>query len=430
MSRTRLLILFSLITLLPLFGHSAGNEEKVHWARVDGIINPVSADYLVKAVDTATSEKAEALVIELDTPGGLDQSMRSIVKRILSSEIPVVVYVHPTGARAASAGVFLLYASHIAAMTPGTNTGAAHPVSMGEKMDETMSAKVTNDSVAYIKSIADKRGRNAAWAEDAVRKSVSITSDEALKLGVIDLVATDRHELLEKIDGRVVEVLSGKVTLHTKGAEVVEHPMGLRQNILDRLSDPNIAYILMMIGIYGIFFELSNPGLIFPGVVGGICLLLALFAFQTLPVNYSGVALILLGIIFFIAEIMVVSYGLLAIGGIVAITLGSMMLFDSPEPWLRISWSVIVPSVAVSALLFGGLVYLAIQGQRRKPVSGREGMIGERGEAMSELGPTGQVFVHGEIWQAEADGEVHKGEPVEITGIDGLKLKVRKIKGG
>lgn len=427
MSRTRLLILFSLITLLPLFGHSAGNEEKVHWAQVDGIINPVSADYLVKAVDTAASEKAEALVIELDTPGGLDQSMRSIVKRILSSEIPVVVYVHPTGARAASAGVFLLYASHIAAMTPGTNTGAAHPVSMGEKMDETMSAKVTNDSVAYIKSIADKRGRNAAWAEDAVRKSVSITSDEALKLGVIDFVAADRSELLEKIDGREVEVLSGKVTLHTKGAVVVEHQMGLRQKILDRISDPNIAYVLMMIGIYGIFFELSNPGLIFPGVVGGICLLLALFAFQTLPVNFSGVALILLGIIFFIAEIMVVSYGLLAIGGIIAITLGSMMLFDSPEPWLRISWSVLIPSVTASALLFGALVYLAVQGQRRKPVSGREGMIGEHGTARTDLTPSGQVFAHGEIWQAEAEGEVHKGEPVEITGIVGLTLKVRKI---
>lgn len=427
----RRLLFFTLLLLAGLFLaciSPAQDRKSVHWAQVDGVINPAVAEYLVKAVDNAVEDKAEALVIEMDTPGGLDPSMRTIVKRILSAEIPVVVYVHPTGARAASAGVFILYASHVAAMSPGTNMGAAHPVSMGKEMDETMSAKVTNDSVAYIKSIAVKRGRNVGWAEDAVRKSVSITADEAVKLGVVDLVAETRYELLEKIDGREVEVLSGKIVLHTKGAEIAERPMGLRQKILDRISDPNIAYILMMIGIYGIFFELSNPGLIFPGVVGGICLLLAFFAFQTLPVNYAGVALIILGVIFFIAEIMVISYGLLALGGVVAITLGSLMLFESPEPWLRISWQVLLPSLVGTLLFFGTLVYLAVRGQMRKPVSGKEGMIGERGVARTDLAPSGQVFIHGEIWQAEAEtGEVHAGDAVEITGIQGLHLKVKKV---
>ena len=423
------------IFLLSLLGglllapspHAQGRRT-VEWAHVDGVINPAVADYLVKAIDKAAKDKAEALVIEMDTPGGLDASMRAIVKRILSSEVPVIVYVHPTGARAASAGVFILYAAHVAAMSPGTNVGAAHPVSMGQEMDKTMAAKVTNDAVAYIKSIAAKRGRNAQWAEDAVRKSVSITADEALKLGVVDLIAETPDQLLEKIDGREVEVLSGKVVLHTKGAEIEERPMGLRQKILDRISDPNIAYILMMIGVYGIFFELSNPGLIFPGVVGGICLLLAFFAFQTLPVNYAGVALILLGVVFFIAEIMVISYGLLALGGVVAITLGSLMLFESPEPWLRISWGVLLPSLVGSAVFFGAMVYLAIKGQMRKPVSGREGMIGEQGVARTDLAPSGQVYVHGEIWQAEAREEVRAGERIEVTDVQGLHLKVKKHK--
>lgn len=426
------LFAFILLAALGLFGlgnPSAQEKGVVHWVKVDGVINPAVAEYLVQAVDKAAESGAQALIIEMDTPGGLDLSMRTIVKSILSSQVPVVAYVHPTGGRAASAGVFILYASHVAAMAPGTNTGAAHPVNMGgEKMDETMSEKVANDAVAYIKSIADKRGRNAEWAEKAVRESASITSEEALTLKVIDMVAADRNELLAKLDGMEVEVLDKKTVLHTQGVTVVESPMGLRHRILDRISDPSIAYILMMIGIYGIFFELSNPGMIFPGVVGGICLLLAFFAFQTLPVNYAGVALILLGIIFFIAEVMVMSYGLLAIGGVVAITLGSLMLFESPAPFLRISMDVLIPTLVTSILLFGGLVYLAIRGQIRTPVSGREGMIGEKGEARTDLTPSGQVYVHGEIWQAEAEGEeIHKGDRVTIAGIEGLKLKVKKV---
>ena len=291
-----LLILLSTHTLSPAYG------QTIHYLHVDGIVNPVMAEFIIKSIENAAKEKAETVVIQLDTPGGLDLSMRDIVKAMLSSDVPIVVYVAPPGSRAASAGVFITYAAHIAAMAPGTNIGSAHPVAMGgEKMDETMMKKVENDAVAYIKGIATKRKRNADWAEKAVRKSVNITAEEALKLNVIDLIAQDKKALLEATDGRKVEVISGEKTLKTAKAEVKDIEMGLRHRILNAITNPNVAYILMMIGLLGLYFELSNPGLILPGVVGAICLVLAFYAFQTLSVNYAGLLLIGLAVLFFIA---------------------------------------------------------------------------------------------------------------------------------
>jgi len=328
-------ILFSLLFLsLPQLLFSAENRAgQVMVITVQGVINPVSSEYIKKSIEEANEQGMEALVIELDTPGGLDTSMRSIIKVINVSEVPVVVYVAPSGARAASAGVFITMAAHIAAMAPGTNIGAAHPVGIGGKMDKTMVEKVTNDAVAYIKSIAERRGRNVKWAEDAVRNSVSITAREALKLGVIDLVSKDIGDLLDRIDGMKVKTPAGEKVLHTRGASVVRKQMGLRLKILALISNPNIAYILMLLGFYGLFFEFTNPGSIFPGVVGGICLILAFYAFQTLPVNYAGLLLIVLAVILFVLEIKITSGGVLTIGGIISMIIGSIMLFESPDPF-------------------------------------------------------------------------------------------------
>ena len=305
--------------------------------QVEGVIAPSSADYIISAIKRADREVAEALVIELDTPGGLDLSMRSIIKEMLAAERPIVVYVSPSGARAASAGAFITLAAHVAAMAPGTNIGAAHPVNMGGEMGKEMNKKVTNDAAAYIRTIAEKRGRNVQWAEDAVRKSVSATEKEAVKLKIVDLVSEKLDDLLAAIDGRTVTTASGKVILHTKGVEVKRIDMGLRDKVLKVISDPTIAYILLMLGLAGLYFELSTPGAILPGILGGICLILAFYAFQTLPINYAGLLLILLAIILFIAEVKVASHGLLAAGGIAAMILGSMMLIKSSEPFMRIS---------------------------------------------------------------------------------------------
>ncbi|MFQ5354003.1 MAG: nodulation protein NfeD, partial [Thermodesulfobacteriota bacterium] len=312
----------------------AAATGKVYYLRAEGVINPVMAEYINGGILRAEEEKAQAIIIELDTPGGLDLSMREIIKAELGSSVPVVVYVAPAGSRAASAGVFITMAAHVAAMAPGTNIGSAHPVAMGgTKMDETMLKKVENDAAAYIKGIALKRKRNAEWAEDAVRKSVNVTAEEAVKLKVIDLVATDRQELLAKINNMKVQLSRGPVTLHTEGAVVEVIDMGLRERILKAISDPNVAYVLMMIGMLGLYFELSNPGTILPGVVGAISLVLAFYSLNTLDINYAGLLLIGLAVIFFIVEINVVSYGLLTMAGLVALVLGSIMLFDSPMPF-------------------------------------------------------------------------------------------------
>ena len=408
----------------------SARAAEVYKAQIDGVINPVAMDYLVDAVERAGRARAACLVIELDTPGGLAESMRRIVKAILASPVPVVVYVSPNGARAASAGVFITMAAHVAAMAPGTHIGAAHPVNLGGgSMDEEMAKKVENDFAAYIRSLAKQRGRNAEWAEKAVRESVSLTADEALKEKVVDLIAADLPELLEAIHGRTVTVNGAEVTLETRGAAVREIPRGLRYRILDTLSNPNVAYILMILGFYGLFFELSNPGAIFPGVVGGICLILAFYAFQSLPVNYAGLLLILFAVLLFVAELLVVSHGVLAVGGIISMFLGSFLLIESPAPYLRVSLAVIIPAVAATALFFLVVIGLAVKVHRKKGAAGPEALVGAVGRAETPLDPEGTVFLHSELWRARSDEPVDKGEEVEVTSVEGLLLHVRRRRG-
>ena len=397
---------------------------------MEGAITPVTVRLVSAAVDRAQAEHAQALVIQLDTPGGLERSMRSIVQTILNSEVPVIVYVAPTGGRAASAGVFITMAAHVAAMAPATNIGAAHPVAVGGGgPDKEMMKKIENDAAAFARTIATERGRNAEWAERAVRSSVSVTEREAVKLKIVDLVADNLPDLLAKIDGRTVKTAKGTVTLQTKDAPIKKIEVKFRDRFLALISDPNIAYILMMIGMLGIFFELSNPGVILPGVLGGISLILAFFAFQSLPINWAGLLLILFGVALLIAEIKVVSHGVLTIGGVVAMLLGSMMLFDAPETGglLRVSWLVIVPAVASTAgLVIVGLSF-GMRALYRKPTTGVSGMVGEIAVARTPLAPEGQVLVQGELWRAIAqNGPVAVGEKVEVVGVNGLTLTVVK----
>jgi membrane-bound serine protease (ClpP class) len=394
---------------------------------VQGVINPVTSVFILSSLQRAKEGGMEALVIKPDTPGGLDTSMRSIIKAINGSGVPVVVYVSPSGARAASAGVFITMAAHVAVMTPGTNIGAAHPVGIGGKMDKTMVEKATNDAVAYIKSLSDKRGRNSEWAEKSVRKSVSITAREALKLGVIDLVSSNLDSLLSSIDGKEVMTVDGKKILHTKKYSIIEREMGLRLNILALISNPNVAYILMLLGFYGLFFELTNPGSIFPGVFGGIFLILAFYSFQTLPVNYAGLLLILLAIIMFILEVSVTSFGILTIGGIISMIIGSLMLFESPAPFIKLSLYLIIPTVIVSALFFTVTIGLALKAWKRKPLTGTEGIVGLEGVAHTDItSEGGMALVNGEYWSAMSDQPIKKGEKIKVISISGLKIKVKK----
>ena len=413
-----------LFGVFPLAAQAARGE--IYVVKVSGTINPGLAGYLMRSMEKASMEGAGCLVIQLDTPGGLALSMRSIVMAMLASEIPVVVFVSPSGARAASAGVMITLAADIAAMAPGTNIGAAHPVTLGQKkMDKTMGEKLVNDMVAYTKSIAEKRGRNSEWAEKAVRESVSVTEKEALELKVIDLIAEDLKDLLEKIDGRE---LKDKGTLHTKGVKRVILTEGLRDKILKTLSDPNIAYLLMMIGMAGVYFELSHPGAIFPGVVGAISLILAFFAFQTLPVNYAGILLIVLALILFILEMKVTSYGLLSVGGIISLFLGSLMLFEGDVPEMRLSWRVLIPTVIMVSGFFVAVAGLVFRSQISKPRTGDKGLIGEVGVVKERLAPGGKIFVHGELWNAEAPEPIEAGAKVRVTGVDHLVLKVEEVK--
>jgi membrane-bound serine protease (ClpP class) len=402
-----------------------GASPPVATIQIEGVISPVTLRLVELALDRAQAERAQALVILLDTPGGLERSMRVIVQRLLNSPIPVIVYVAPTGARAASAGVFITMAAHVAAMAPATNMGAAHPVALGGGVDKESMKKIENDAAAFVRSIATERGRNADWAEKAVRESVSITEQEAVKLKVVDLVATSLPELLEKVDGRVVKTARDSVTLATRGAPVRPIEIGFRDRLLNVITDPNVAYILMMLGMLGLFFELSNPGVILPGVIGGISLILAFFAFQSLPINYAGLLLILFGIVLFLAEIKVVSHGVLAIGGIVALALGSLMLFDAPEANFRVSWWVIAPTVAATAGLFMFVVTTGVRALTRRPVLDEAGLVGKTGIARDRLAPAGQVSVQGEIWRAVAQGDpVEEGTPVRVVAVEGLTLRV------
>ncbi|MBI2153508.1 MAG: nodulation protein NfeD [Candidatus Rokubacteria bacterium] len=405
--------------------------EPVALIQIDGVISPVTVRLVSMAIDRAQAEKAQALIIQLDTPGGLERSMRSIVQRELNAEVPVIVFVGPTGARAASAGVFITMAAHVAAMAPATNIGAAHPVSVGGgQMDKVSAKKIENDAAAFARTIATERGRNADWAEKAVRASVSATEREAVKLKVVDLIAENVADLLVKIDGKTVKTVKGPVTLRTADAPIKKVEIGFRDRFLTIITDPNIAYILMMIGLLGIFFELSNPGVILPGVLGGISLILAFFAFQTLPINYAGLLLIVFGVILLIAEIKVVSHGILSIGGIVSMLLGSIMLFDAPEAGISVSWWVILPTVGATGAFFAFAVTAGVRALFQKPTTGYSGLIGQVAVARSPLDPAGEVFVHGERWRAVAEGgAVAEGESVTVTGIDGLTLKVTKATG-
>ncbi|WP_207511249.1 NfeD family protein [Longitalea luteola] len=423
MKRILLYYLLLIVSALPLYA------QKVVSIKVDATINPASADFIRRAMDVAKKEQAACLLIHLNTPGGLLKSTRSIVSDILGSPVPVVVYVSPGGAHAGSAGVFITMAAHIAAMAPGTNIGAAHPVSSQGEMDTILSAKVTNDAIAFIKSIAAKRSRNAEWAAQAVQNSVSLTESEALEYNVINLVASTEQELLNSIDGRPITVSSGTVTLHTKNAAIRSLEMGLGEKMLNILSDPNVAYILFLLGLYGLIFELYSPGAIFPGIIGGICIILALYTMHTLPVNYAGLALIVFGVILFLLEIKIVSHGLLAVGGVISLLLGSMMLIRTDEAWAMasLSWAVILTAVAVSALFFMFVIGMGLKAQRAKPVIGFEAMIGEVGHSLSELNPGGTVRMHGEIWKAiAASGFIPEGKKVIVTGILNLTLQVEQ----
>jgi len=395
---------------------------------IDGIINPAVSEFITKAIARSAAEGAECLIIRMDTPGGLDLSMRSIIKEMMSAGIPIVVYVSPGGARAASAGALITIAADIAAMAPGTNIGAAHPVSLGGgKMDDEMAAKVENDAAAYAESIATKRNRNKEWAIKAVRESVSITEKEALEIKVIDLIASDLNDLLRQLDGRQITTAAGVKTLATNNIAVNEIHMGLREKVLDTLSNPNIAYILMMVGLLGLYFELSNPGAILPGIIGGISLILAFFAFQTLPVNYAGILLIILALILFILEIKVTSFGMLTVGGIISLTLGSLMLFDAQAPFARLSYEVVIPVVVVTSACCVLTVYLAVKAYSRKPMTGREGLRGEIGICKSTIDPEGKVFVHGEYWNALSDETIPEGTQVKVLEVKDSKLKVKKV---
>ena len=400
--------------------------KKVYLIKIDAPITPVVAEYIIKSIDKASDRKAEALIIQLNTPGGLLESTTDIVMRMIASEVPIVVYVAPSGGRAASAGVFITMAANLAVMAPTTHIGAASPIQLEGKMDETMQRKAMNDTAAWARGIAEKRGRNAGWAEDAVRKAVSATETEALKLKVIDFIAPDVKALVREIDGRTVDVVMGKKTIHTADAVVEELPMGFRYKLLGIISNPNIAYILMILGFYGLYFELSNPGAIFPGVAGAICLILAFYALQTLPINYAGLMLIILGIALFIAEAFITSHGVLGIGGTIAMLLGSVMLIDSSSPALQISWAVIIPAVALSALLFIITVSVAVKVYREKADTGKEGLIGMQALAKTDILADGQVFMRGEYWSAWSDEPISKGDQVTIISVEGLKLKVKK----
>jgi membrane-bound serine protease (ClpP class) len=420
---------FLLAAMAPGLVPQAAEEKRiVDVIVVNEVITPPIGEYIVKSIKQAAESGSEAIVIQLDTPGGLDLSMRDIIKEMLNASVPVVIYVSPQGARAASAGVLITISAQVAAMAPGTNIGAAHPVAMGlGKADETMMEKVENDAVAYGRGIAEQKGRNADWVEEAIRKSVSVTAEEALKLHVIDLIATDVNDLLAKIDGREVKLVSGIKVLKTKGAELNRKEMGFREKVLITISNPNIAYILFLLGLAGLYFEFSSPGVILPGIIGGISLILAFFAFQTLPVNYAGVLLILFAVILFIAEIKVVSHGILTMGGVVSLVLGSIMLFESPDPALRVSWSVLLPAVAVVSLFFIVVISIAVRAQMRRVITGGEGMIGAAGEAASEVFERGKVIIRGEYWNACSKTPIAKGRPVKVVRVNGLKIEVKEV---
>ncbi|OGP21597.1 MAG: hypothetical protein A2038_11335 [Deltaproteobacteria bacterium GWA2_57_13] len=398
---------------------------------IDGGINPAVDDFIRGSIERARGKRARALIIQLDTPGGLLTSTRSIVKEILGAPVPVIVYVAPSGAGAGSAGVFITLAAHIAAMAPGTNIGAAHPVGGGgQEVKGVMGEKIENFTASFSEAIAQKRGRNTEWAIQAVRRSVSITEKEALAKNVIDVVARDIDDLLRQADGRKVEIDGRQEPLALKDARVERFEMGLKQKIINVLSDPNIAYLLLMAGILGLYMEFSHPGVIFPGVTGAIALLLALTSFQIIPINYAGLVLILLGAALLAGEAFVPSFGVLGIGGAISLALGSLLLFDTETSDLGVDRSIVFTAVATLSILMFLVGYLVFKSQRRKPTLGLEGLIGEIGDVRVKLSPAGKIFVHGEYWNAEGEGEIAVGEKVRVVGFDGMCLKVKRLSEG
>lgn len=420
------IFIFFLAFILPSICYSS-----IFKITINAPIHPVTSEYIRNTIDRAERENARLIIMTLNTPGGLDTSMREIIERILSSKIPVAAFVSPSGARAASAGFFIAIACDIFVMAPGTNTGAAHPVGIsitGQEMDKTMEEKVTHDAASYIKTLAEKRDRNMKLAEDAVRKSLSYTEKEALKGKLIDLIAKNEQEIVEFFDGKPIKRFDGEeVTLQLSGEAIVYIPMTARQKFLITISNPNLAYILLMLGLLGLYFEFSNPGAILPGVLGAICLLLAIFSFQILPINYVGLILILLAIGLFILELKVQSYGILSAGGIIAMVIGSIMLINTPIPELRPSLKFIIPVAVGLSLIFIFLITLAIRAHMKKAYTGREGLVGEVGIAQTDIDLEGKVFVHGEIWNAESSEKIPKGTKVKVAEVmKNLKIKVTK----
>ena len=396
MKQPTIQFILALIVLVSLSAAAAADENtgQIYVLQVNDAISPGVADFLETEIEKANEENAVCLIIELDTPGGLAESMRTIVKAILASRIPVVVFVAPSGARAASAGVMITMAADVAAMAPGTNIGAAHPVGAGGKeIDKTMSEKVVNDMVAHARSVAEDKGRNADWVEKAIRESVAVTEKQALEQNIIDMVAKDRADLIRQLNGREIKD-KGKLDLAQATEKVIEE--SFRTKILKTISNPNIAYILLLIGLAGLYFELSHPGAIFPGVVGGICIILAFFALQTLPINYAGILLILLAVVFFIMEMKITSYGLLSVAGIVSLLLGSLMLFESSSPEFRVAWSVLLPTIILVSGFFVGVAALVFRAHVNKPRTGTRGLMNEIGVVKKALDPDGKVFIHGE----------------------------------
>jgi len=406
-------------------GETMAKGSGVARVKIDMAIGPIAVKVVSEAVDRAVEENRDLLSIEMDTPGGLDQSMRAICRKLLNADLPVVVYVAPSGARAASAGVFITYTAHIAAMAPGTNIGAAHVVNMGGQMDSVMSEKVQNDAAAYITSIAKKRGRNPAWARRAVLESVSLDAQAARDSNVVDILAKDVNDLLTQINGRVVELPTGADTLAVAGKEVEDYALSFKERLLKTITDPTIAFILFNLGWLGLMLELYNPGSILPGIVGGISLILAFFAFQQLPINYAGLGLIIFAVILFVLEIKIVSHGLLAVGGVISMLIGSLLLIDSSAAYLQISLGVIIAVVVVSLGFFLFVVRYAIKAHRRKVTTGQEGMVGTVGEMR---GPQ-TIFVEGELWQVECGQPLATGDKVRVLAVDGMRLKVEKIGG-
>ncbi len=441
----RRMLALALALLLPLAGQAA--ERIALLLDIDGPIGPATADYIARGIDAAEAQSATLVILRMDTPGGLDSAMRRIVKHIASASLPIVTYVAPTGARAASAGTYILYASHIAAMAPGTNLGAATPVELGGSKEpkpatrpeagpdqktvpdnaDAKRRKVVNDAVAYLRGLAELRGRNADWAEQAVREGASLSAEQALKQKVIDIMATDLSDLLQQLQGRKIQVQGREVVLDTEGLVIRPRAPDWRNRLLSVITDPNIAYILMLIGIYGLILEFYNPGSIVPGTVGAISLLLALYAFQLLPINYAGMALILLGVGLMIGEALQPSFGMLGIGGVVAFIFGSIILMDTEAPGYGIDLSVILTFAALSVAMFVMMVGMALKARRRKVVTGMEQLIGSEARVLEDFEGNGRVRLHGEIWQAHCPVPVHKGQTVRVTDHKGLTLEVEPL---